>query len=57
MVSKPYLTHEEEKEPVELLINWAMVNKEGSFKQGIHYGWEEGNKDTENYTRMVDEIL
>jgi len=29
MGAKPYLTHEEEKEPVKLLINWAMVNKEG----------------------------
>jgi len=28
MGAKPYLTQEEEKEPVEVLINWAMVNKE-----------------------------
>ena len=27
MGAKPYLTHEEEKEPVQLLINWAMVKQ------------------------------
>ena len=27
MGAKPYLTHEEEKEPVQLLISWAMVKQ------------------------------
>ena len=55
---KPYLTHEGEKEPVELLINWAMINKEGrkegSCKHNTHCSWEEGNEGTENIARKCN---